>query len=523
MSYPRLSYHWFIFISSIFIVLCLNTPFFSHFKIQAQSAGFDYLMQGWQITLVFIVFLSLLLELLCVRWNAKIILSFVLLISSVCGFYMHSLGILIDEGIVQSVFETHLSEALDMVSAGMILWVLGFGILPCIILWKLPLKHVKFFKGVRQKVMVIIGLLTLLGIGYGFWGKDLVFVFKSQKTLIFMPNPIAPIRSLVLYIQHSKEKHFALDLIAQDAKLSEFTPPQIVVFVIGESARSANFSLNGYARQTNPYTAMQNVISFKEFYSCGVITAISVPCMLTYYTQKTYTHRNLSFYTNNILEIAQDLGYEVWYLGNNGGKCVGGCERNIQRVKYYEADSLDGVMLPDIEHIISQAQNPTFIVVHQYGSHGASYFNRYPSEFEFFTPVCKQKELSKCTQDEIINAYDNSLRYSDYVLSQIIDLLRASKLRTMLWYVSDHGESLGEFGQYMHGGFGYSLSPAFQRHIPSIMWFSDGWGDLQSKAEVKIDAELNHNFVFYTLLHLLGIETKDYDLKLDIFSEGFAK
>lgn len=334
-----------------------------------------------------------------------------------------------------------------------------------------------------------------------------------------MPNPIAPIRSTILYIQNSQERQFTPILIAQDAHLAANTPPQIVLLVIGESARSANFSLNGYPKPTNPYTESLNVISFKDFYSCGVITAISVPCMLTHYTHKTYTHRNLSLYVNNILDIAQSVGYEVWYLGNNGGKCIGGCDRNIAHKILYPTDSFDGVILPDIQHIIQNAQKRQkhiFIIAHQYGSHGASYVNRYPVDFTYFTPVCTHKELSKCDYEEIVNAYDNTLRYGDWVLAQMIHILQKSSMRSMLWYVSDHGESLGELGQYMHGGLGYNLAPKYQKHIPSIMWFSTQWGQLPNLALNHINTTLNHDYVFHTLLHILGIQTQDYDENLDI-------
>ncbi len=242
--------------------------------------------------------------------------------------------------------------------------------------------------------------------------------------------------------------------------------------------------------------------------------------MLTNYTQETYTNRNLSLYINNILDIAQSVGYEVWYLGNNGGKCVGGCDRNIKHTIIYPTDSLDSVMLPDIKNIIANAhkmRQNTFIVVHQYGSHGASYSKRYPPDWTRFTPVCEEKELSKCTYEEIINAYDNSLVYSDWILAQMIEnLQKVDDMRSMLWYVSDHGESLGELGQYMHGGLGYTLAPKYQKHIPSIMWFSTGWENAPAKARERINHHLSHDYVFHTLLHILGIHTQDYQQALDI-------
>ncbi|TLD96245.1 phosphoethanolamine transferase [Helicobacter jaachi] len=516
-KHTTFNYHFVIFLSSLYIIFAFNHTFFTTFNAQAVQVGFAYLVGlGWAIH-TFIIALAL--EILSLRISVKFVIGAVFLVCSVCGFYMDSMGVVIDEDIIQSVFETHTNEALEMIGFGLVGYVLGFGVLPCALLSVIKLTKPPLIRAFRQKIIALVLLGALVGASYVLYGKDITFVFKTQKSLSNMPNPIAPIRSLILYVQHSKERHFTHTLIAQDAHLSYNAQPQIVLFVIGESARSANFSLNGYTRDTNAYTKYLDVISFKEFYSCGVITAISVPCMLTHYTRESYTHRNLSLYVNNILDIAQSVGYDVWYLGNNGGKCVGGCDRNITHKILYPADSLDGAMLPDIERIIHDAsrnKRPTFVVIHEYGSHGALYANRYPLAFEIFTPVCRQKELSKCTLEEITNAYDNSLVYGDYVLSQMIESLQKANMRSMLWYVSDHGESLGELGQYMHGGLGYVLAPTHQKHIPSIMWFSPQWEQEPRTARANIEHEFSHDYVFHTLLHLLGIQTQAYDSQLDI-------
>ncbi|WP_276891410.1 phosphoethanolamine transferase [Helicobacter japonicus] len=514
------NYHILILAVATFIALCLNHTFNTTFDKVATQVEFTYLTYYGRIIHIFI--LALALEILCLRFSVKYILGFVLLLSSVCGFYMDSLGIVINEDIIQSVFNTHTDEALDMISFGFMCYVLGFGILPCFVLSLIKIKKPTFIASCKQKILAVGILSMLIALGYITLGKDIIFIFKTQKNIEGMLNPIAPIRSGILYIQNQVEQRdFKPVIVAQDATLAQDTPPQIVLFVIGESTRSANFALNGYTKPTNPYTSTLNVISFDDFYSCGVITAISVPCMLTHYTQKTYTNRNLSLYTNNILDIAQDVGYEVWYLGNNGGKCVGGCDKNIKHTIYYPNDSLDGIMLPDIKHIIENAQKTkqnTFIIAHGYGSHGASYALRYPPNFEHFNPVCKQKELSKCTYEEIVNAYDNSLLYNDWFLAQIIHTLKQTNMRSMLWYVSDHGESLGELGQYMHGGLGYTLAPKYQKHIPSIMWFSTQWGEIPALALAQKHTELNHDYIFHTLLHLLGIQTQAYDKHLDILN-----
>lgn len=518
-----ISYHWLILIASAYIVLCLNHSFHKVFDIATLQAGFGYLV--WAKYIVHIAILALAFEILSVRLSVKYIVIFVLLVCSVCGFYMESLGVVLDEDIIQSIFETHTDEALDMVSFGLVVYILLFGVLPSVFVFFAKIKRFSPIKALREKLFFMVSLAIVIGGSYIFMGKDITFVFKTQKTLGDMPNPIAPIRSLVQYIQHSKERNFIPIVVAQDAVLSVDSPKQIVLFVIGESARSANFSLNGYQKETNPYTKAFDVISFKEFYSCGVITAIAVPCMLTHYTRETYTHRNLSLYVNNILDIAQSVGYDVWYLGNNGGKCVGGCDRNIRNTLFYPSDSLDGAMLKDIAQIVKKAQQNnrnTFVVIHGYGSHGASYTSRYPKEFERFIPVCKQKELSKCTSEEISNAYDNSLLYTDWVLAQMIGMLQVesnskTSMRSMLWYVSDHGESLGELGLYMHGGLGYALAPKYQKHIPSIMWFSESWGGgVMPLVRKKAAEHLSQDYVFHTLLHILNVRTQDYNKNLDI-------
>ncbi|WP_334095216.1 phosphoethanolamine transferase [Helicobacter typhlonius] len=517
LFFSHINYHWVTLCGAIFLAFYLNDTFNATFDRLATQAGFIYLLYCGKIVHIF--FLMLGLEILCLRFSIKFVLGFILLLSSVCGFYMDSLGVVIDEDIIQSVIETHTDEAMDMISVGLVSYVLFFGVLPCLLLALLRFKKQRFIESFAQKSIILITLGVLIALSYVACGKDIVFVFKKQKSLASMPNPIAPIRSTILYIQNQVEQDFTPIFVAQDAHLKADLPPQIVLFFIGESTRSANFSLNGYKKLTNPYTSALKVISFSDFYSCGVITAISVPCMLTHYTHKTYTHRNLSLYTNNILDIAKDVGYDVWYLGNNGGKCVGGCDRNIEHSILYPSDSLDGAMLPDVKRIIEKAQKTkqnTFIIAHGYGSHGASYALRYPPDFEHFNPVCKQKELSKCSYEEIVNTYDNSILYNDWVLSQMIQMLNNTNMRTMLWYVSDHGESLGELGQYMHGGLGYTLAPEYQKHIPSIMWFNNQWGDVPTSALNKKDTQLNHDYIFHTLLHLLGIETKDYDKNLDI-------
>lgn len=140
---------------------------------------------------------------------------------------------------------------------------------------------------------------------------------------------------------------------------------------------------------------------------------------------------------------------------------------------------------------------------------------RYPQEFEFFTPICTQSNLQECSRESLLNAYDNSLRYTDFLIAQIIK--EVQNLNAFVWYISDHGESLGENGMYMHGGLPYMLSPKEQTHIPSLLYVSDP--SQRALAKRRQDERLNHDYVFHTLLHLLGIHTQDYEARLDILRQ----
>ena len=201
-----ISYHWLILIVSAYIVLCLNHSFHKTFDNVALQVGFGYLV--WAKYIVHIVILALAFEILSLRLSVKYVVIFVLLLCSVCGFYMESLGVVLDEDIIQSVFETHTDEALDMISVGFIAYVLLFGVVPSVLVLFTKIKRFSLKKALREKLFFVAVLAIVIGGSYAAMGKDITFAFKTQKALGDMPNPIAPIRFFAQYIQHSKEKNF---------------------------------------------------------------------------------------------------------------------------------------------------------------------------------------------------------------------------------------------------------------------------------------------------------------------------
>lgn len=468
-----------------------------------------------------IILLAFALELLCfIPKMTKIITFLILVIASFSSFPINVLHIGITDDLLSSIIQANPREIKESLNLAFIWHIFLTLFIPLPLLFILKLQKISIWRDLKTKLIFIVSYsLILSGLWFGAIGKDLTFLFKKDRALYYIINPISPIRSSVQFLQSLQLKSLSYTQVGLDATLLPRSKPKAVVLVIGESARSQNFSLNGYTKPTNPYTSKQDsLISFQDFSSCGVITAISVPCMLSDYTHKTYTNRNLSKYRDSLLDITQRSGIQTYYIGNNGGGCVGDfCMRLPKnQTKFYNDGNLDGVMLKDLSSILSSAKNDVFIILHQMGSHGQGYFQRYPKEFKIFTPTCESVEIQNCSYEELVNTYDNTLVYTDFVINSAIEELKKIQNRfdVALWYISDHGESLGERGMYMHGGLPYFLAPDTQTKIPSILWLSGGGGYNSLKSQEN--APLSHDYVFHTLLHLLGIKTNAYDPNLDI-------
>ncbi len=176
-------------------------------------------------------------------------------------------------------------------------------------------------------------------------------------------------------------------------------------------------------------------------------------------------------------------------------------------------------MLTNIQAYIDAHQvGDIFIVLHQMGNHGPAYYKRYPPAFEKYTPTCKSNQLENCSQEEIDNAYDNAILYTDYFLSKVIQILKNNneKFESALFYVSDHGESLGEHGVYLHGMPNF-IAPDEQQRVPALMWFGSNFKEKKIESlPAKKDIQYSHDNIFHTILGLMEVETSIYDKNLDI-------
>jgi lipid A ethanolaminephosphotransferase len=306
--------------------------------------------------------------------------------------------------------------------------------------------------------------------------------------------------------------------------------PRVFVLVVGETVRAANFSLlGGYARATTPELAKLDVIAFRKVTSCGTSTEVSVPCMFSEWGREDYDERRIRN-AEGLLDVLARAGYAVKWFDNQSG-CKGVCQGTgieYQKIDPKTAPDLcvgdechDGVLVRRLQAELPQIRKSTVIVLHMMGNHGPAYYRRYPPGFRRFTPDCATAELRTCSRDQVVNAYDNAVLYTDHVLAGLVSTLAdAHGFDTALMYVSDHGESLGENGLYLHG-LPYSIAPETQTHVPMLAWVSPSFAtdnavDTRCVRNKSQDA-LSHDNLFHSVLGLLDVETSAYKPARDIF------
>lgn len=363
--------------------------------------------------------------------------------------------------------------------------------------------------------------------------KSYASILRERKDFMSSYQPGAPLVGAIRYAKMmSRSANLVLTSTGTDARGgSAYDAPQkpmLTVVVAGETARAQDFSLNGYGVDTNPELSKLPIINFSNTQSCGTATAVSLPCMFSKYSRDDYSFEKGTS-TENVLDVFGHAGLQVeWWDNNTGDKAIAARfkTRRFNDLTDPEfcatGECIDGIFLEPLKDYIASIKQDTVLVLHQIGSHGPTYYQRYPAAFERFIPACRTAEFKKCTPQEITNAYDNTIAYTDQILAQTIKMLAANEaLATSLLYVSDHGESLGERGLYLHGA-PYFMAPDTQTHVPMLLWMSDAFRtrfgiDESCVAEQK-DKPLSHDNLFHSLLGMLDINTAERNPDLDIFA-----
>ncbi len=457
----------------------------------------------------------------------KPILVTMLLITAVSAYFMDSFSTIINDEMLLNVAQTNIGEAADLINLRLIAYVCILGLLPAAIVIMIPVR----WRGWRREILARIVLIAisvgiLVGSVLGSNGFYASFV-REHKVIRSYANPTYPVYSAIKFAsaQLSAGAVATVTPLGADARrAATATHRKLIIVVVGETARSDRFSLNGYQRETNPRLSKEKVISFTEFTSCGTSTASSVPCMFSRLGREAFSI-SAAAKQENVLDVIQRAGAHVLWLDNNSDSK--GVALRVPYENYREAaknpvcdeECRDVGMLANLQKFIDgQATGDIVVVLHQMGNHGPAYFKRYPKEFERFTPACQNNDLSQCSIPEINNAYDNAILYTDHFLAEIIALLKKNDARfaTGMFYMSDHGESLGEDGVFLHG-LPYFIAPRAQILVPAVMWLGAKFSPAQRQAVTeKQDVPLSHDNLFDTLLGLLDIETAVYQPELDI-------
>ena len=516
---------------ALFIALFLNFPLGSFlYKLSVVNKLFSISF----LPLFFIVltcFLYCAISLFSFPYIHKPLISIILVCASLAQYFMLKYGIIIDSAMIQNIFETDYNEVFELLSYQMIFMVLLFGILPSLLICKLNISYpVQITDYLKFFLLSFLALIIFMLLAFSQY-KTFVSIFRNHRDIVLRIIPNNYINGIYKNVKLMLPKEKGEVISSEVNKNDDWQNHQrntIFVFVIGEAARASNFSLNGYARETNPNLKKHQVLSFKNFYSCGTSTAISVPCIFSSLDRSNFS-RNEFQYNDNLLNLIEKSGLDILWIDNNSG-CKSVCDgvRTIEMESFLQNNSKkeihDEEMLKILKnHIEQNNKNDLFIILHQKGSHGPGYYKRTPEKFHKFKPICDSVELQQCPSENIINSYDNTILYTDYFLSEIIEILEKEKnVNTVMFYVSDHGQSLGENGIYLHG-MPYLIAPKYQKHIPMIIWLSENFvKDFkidQSCINKSLDNQFSHDNLFHSILDILKIDTKVKNNQLSLFNE----
>ncbi|MEA5160290.1 sulfatase-like hydrolase/transferase [Cereibacter johrii] len=454
-------------------------------------------------------------------------LALLLLLGAATGYFQDRLGVTMDRDMIENVMTTTLSEGRHLVTPGFLIHLAIFGLLPALVVLRLPVRDGGWRAAARSGLSAVAALAIGAGLVMADF-KTLSAVLREHKELVSAWQPAMPLGSALRYARLRLRTHdLTVAALGTDARkgplLAAAPKPVLTVLVVGETARAQNWGLNGYERDTTPELRARGVVNFSNVESCGTATAVSMPCMFSNLTRRGYSHEK-GLARENLLDVLAHAGVAVeWWDNNTGDKDIAARLPSARVPATVEAcgegECTDAAFLPLLDRTLASMKDDTVLVLHQIGSHGPAYHLRYPKAFERFSPACQSAEFSRCTDEEIRNAYDNSLAFTDHILSAMIDRMAAQdRVIPALVYVSDHGESLGENGLYLHGAPRF-MAPDTQTHVPMVMWLSEAFrsalhldaGCLQTQAAEPA----SHDNLFHSMLGLMDILTEVRDTGLD--------
>jgi lipid A ethanolaminephosphotransferase len=472
------------------------------------------------------------LALLLTRRTIRPVLAVLFVVTAFATYYMDRYSVFINTEMLQNILHTDWPEAHELLTPALGLHLLLYAGLPLLLLSRIQIRPRPLSRALGIRLLTIAAALALTAL--------VIFPqFRAVSSLIRnhreARNLITPANYLSAGFRLARSELAAptgpREVIAEDAsRVPEAVTgrrPKLLVLAIGETVRSANFGLSGYARDTTPELRRLDLVTWPRVQACGTSTEVSLPCMFSAVGRRDYDEARIHR-QQSLLHVLDRVGFKVRWLDNQSG-CKGVCDGLPTERIAGDADPvlcdgercLDAILLTRLAAVAAEPGD-LVVVLHLLGNHGPAYYRRYPDDFRHFRPTCDNAELSACADAEIVNAYDNAILYTDHVLAAMVDYLHGLSDRdTALVYVSDHGESLGENGIYLHG-LPYAIAPAVQREVPMLMWLSDGLlestGVDQNCLKAGASAAVAHDHLFHSILGLLDVRTTAREPSLDLFA-----
>jgi lipid A ethanolaminephosphotransferase len=531
---PELHVETLLLGAALFLMLAGNGPFWRGALAGRAPGDPATWLFGGAVLAAFTAFYFVAAAVIASRHTAKPLLTVLLLVSAAAGYYMDRYGVYFDRAMVRNVLATNPNEAVELLGPGLALRVAVFGVLPSALVWWVRLKRRPLGRAALVRSAWIVAALVAGTASLMLVFADFASLMRNHKEVRHLLTPgnlvAAGIGNAWGRARQPEGPRIA---VGPDAKLGAAWEgrrrPTLFVLVVGETARASNFALNGYGRPTTPSLSALDVINFPHAQACGTSTEVSVPCMFSPYGRRHYDEDGILGH-ESVLHVLARAGFKVLWRDNQSG-CKGVCDglpaeqldhAEVQRL-CAEGQCLDEILMEGMEGLARDTRGNLFLVLHQLGSHGPAYYKRYPAVFKRFTPACESEDLRRCTQAEIVNAYDNSLLYTDFFLGRLIAFLDKAQAThdTAMLYVSDHGESLGENGLYLHG-VPQSIAPDVQRDVPFVVWLSAAFRRdfhvsdrcLREHAQQPV----SHDNLFHSLLGVLDIQTRAYEPAMDLFA-----
>lgn len=519
---------------TLWLTTLANLPLWRQLWQLPEISGWRGLGFGLGFALAIAALTHLLLSLLNWRWLLKPVLTLFLISAASGAYFMWSYGIVIDATMIVNVLQTDPREAADLLNWRLLLSLLLLGLLPAGWLWRQPVRALGWARQLTLNLASALVSLAVLVLSLLLIYQDFASLMRNHTQLRYLINPLNGFYAVGRVAAQPLERTDSQVLpIGQDAHLIRPAgqAPATLIVVLGETARAGNFGLNGYARDTTPRLAQENLASLQQVWSCGTSTAASVPCMFSHLGREGYDRRSANHET--LVDVLHHAGLAVLWIDNQSG-CKGVCARvpNVSTATLgiaphcRDQECHDEIMLHELEQRIAELPaerraKGTVVFMHQMGSHGPAYFKRTPPAFKRFMPECASNALQECERQQVLNAYDNTIAYTDHFLAETIGWLKKQKGPGAMVYVADHGESLGENNLYLHG-LPYAIAPDVQKRVPWITWTSDSFArqsgfDLAC-LRAKAEQPFSHDHYFHSVLGMAGVRSAEYKGELNLYA-----